>query len=112
MIGTNTIVGGAPVLQEVYGVPTTTGMVETLGAPMIQTIGAPQMVGTQMVGTVEQSMLGGTVQYGAPQVIGGGNIIGTQVFETTVPEVVQTTGAKWIEVPQMVVTKQMVPEVI
>ena len=30
----------------------------------------------------------------------------SQMFETVVPEVVQTTGERWVEVPQMVVTKQ------
>ena len=34
------------------------------------------------------------------------------VFETVVPEVIKTTGQKFIEVPQMVVTKQLVPEVV
>merc|ERR1719446_293882 len=50
---------------------------------------------------------------GAPVVggYGGGNIIGQQVYETVVPEVVKTTGQKCIEVPQMTVMKQMVPEI-
>merc|ERR1719428_565547 len=47
---------------------------------------------------------------GAQQVIGT-SVVGQQTYETVIPEVVKTTGQKCIEVPQMTVVKQMVPEV-
>ena len=75
----------------------------TYGAPLVQTIGAPAVEIDRVDGfgqVVERDFV-----QGAQQVIGGGAVIGTQVFETIVPEVVKTTGQKFIEVPQMVVTK-------
>merc|ERR1719272_218476 len=69
-------------------------------------------------GAPVQTMVGG---YGAPfqqqmagaygnQIIGT-SIVGEQTYETVIPEVVKTTGTKIIEVPQMTVMKQLVPEI-
>merc|ERR1719199_2289173 len=61
-----------------------------------------------------QTIVGGGM-VGAPFAGGyqnlGTAVVGQQVYETVVPEVVKTTGQKFIEVPQMTVMKQMVPEV-
>lgn len=37
---------------------------------------------------------------------------GIREYVTTVPEVTKTTGMKWVEVPQMTVVKEVVPEIV
>merc|ERR1719181_615134 len=53
----------------------------------------------------------GTVGGFGGGVIGGCAVVGQQVYETVVPEVVKTTGTRMVEVPQMTVMQQSVPEV-
>ena len=86
-----------------------------MGAPTIamgqvgQPMGyAPQMA---MTGGYQQQMIQGQQTIQGQQMMQGA-VVGQQVYETIVPEVVQTTGTKYLEVPEMVVRKQMVPEII
>ena len=104
---------GAPVLQGVAPMGT---MVGGYGAPVQTMVGGQTMVGS--FGAPVQTMVGGQTLVGGQTMVGGyGNqfigssIVGEQTYETFIPEVVKTTGTKIIEVPQMTVMKQLVPEI-
>merc|ERR1719478_1026870 len=60
---------------------------------------------TMQPGTVMGTQILGTQQY-----LAGG--VTQQVYETVIPEKQFTTVEKYIEIPEMVVRKQVVPEVI
>merc|ERR1719181_603488 len=85
------------------------------GGQTIGTVGTTgyggSVVGTSAVvgGYGGQTVVGG---YGAGRVDLGSSVVGQQMYETSVNEVVQTTGTKYVEVPQMTVVKQCVPEVV
>jgi len=84
-----------------FGAPTIPGAIGgfpgNFGAPMM---GAPmvgaQVMGAPMVGTMAQAPMG--------------NVVSVQ--ETVVPEVAFTTAEKWVEVPEMIVRKELVREPI
>merc|ERR1719162_557751 len=78
--------------------------------------GRPQIIqetvagGQQFVGG--QQYMGGAQIVGAQTQFGGYGAITQSVTETIVPEKSFTTVDKYVEIPEMVVRKQLVPEVV